>query len=253
MRFLMQMYSPGDSTDSFHRTIYVFICSSKNGCTAAPLVLRQQLPLKNAFYPEEPPSYDDPIEAIKFKNNYPSPNMCVVCGYPGPNRCAKCKKTFYCSREHQLAHWKEGHKKRCNIEKGDLESGEFLFDEFELVSEEFDDQQLTGGKEFEEDDGEEIADLESAQRQAESVEQTFENDEKELGNDKNEDVEELVQELSDEKFQRWVGYFKKEPEQVVRYQRGGKYLTPKGWKNVDFGKCKACYSGQLFSFVCQTE
>ena len=122
--------------------------------------------MKNAFYPEEPPCYDDPIEAIKFNNNYPSPNMCVVCGYPGPNRCAKCKKTFYCSREHQLAHWKEGHKKRCNIEKGDLESGEFLFDEYELVSEEFDDQQLTGGKEFEEDDGDEIADLESAQEQA---------------------------------------------------------------------------------------
>ena len=129
-------------------------------------MLRQQLPLKNAFYPEDAPSYDDPIEVEKFSKKYPSPNMCVVCGYPGPNRCAKCKKTFYCSREHQLAHWKGGHKKRCNIEKGDLESAELLFDEYELVSEEFDDEQLTGGKEFEEDDGDEIFDPQSAQEEA---------------------------------------------------------------------------------------
>jgi len=263
MRFLLQMYSPGDSIDAFHRTVYIFLCSSKNGCTEPPLVVRQQLPVTNAFYPEDPPSsYEDPNEAIEFERRFQSPTMCAFCGYPGKNRCAKCRNTFYCSKDCQLAHWKNGHKKRCNPRIPDTVPSNFLFDEYDLVSEEFDDKEIETAKEFEEDDGAEIIDFDAAQAEADGIKQTFKNeDEPELRDNQKEDAEELVQELSDEKFQRWVGYFKEEPEQVVRYRRGGQYLTPKGWKNCDFGKCEICKSEREFEFqltpylftLCQVE
>ena len=92
--------------------------------------------------------------------------MCAVCGYPGKNRCAKCRNTFYCSKDCQLAHWKNGHKKRCNPQKPDTVQSHFLFDEYDLVSEEFDDQDIQTAKEFEEDDGTEIIDFDAAQAEA---------------------------------------------------------------------------------------
>jgi len=49
----------------------------------------------------------------------------VLCGYPGcmnssriagqssMKKCSKCKKVYYCGKEHQLLHWKSGHKQAC--------------------------------------------------------------------------------------------------------------------------------------------
>ncbi|KZP16822.1 hypothetical protein FIBSPDRAFT_1047281 [Athelia psychrophila] len=45
---------------------------------------------------------------------------CAMCGMlfnDQPDRlkaCGGCKKTFYCSKEHQTAHWKTSHKKQCS-------------------------------------------------------------------------------------------------------------------------------------------
>ena len=68
------------------------------------------------------------------------PPLCVVCGCSGPKRCAKCHRTSYCSREHQVIHWKAGHKKQCGDEKQPttndiLVGNEILFEEFEIVTE----------------------------------------------------------------------------------------------------------------------
>ncbi|XP_057299229.1 uncharacterized protein LOC130629870 [Hydractinia symbiolongicarpus] len=38
----------------------------------------------------------------------------------GSKRCVRCKNAFYCSRECQVQHWKNGHKKSC-LEKGELD------------------------------------------------------------------------------------------------------------------------------------
>lgn len=40
---------------------------------------------------------------------------CAVCGASGTNlsRCSVCRTTAYCSREHQVSHWKAGHKQEC--------------------------------------------------------------------------------------------------------------------------------------------
>ncbi len=40
-------------------------------------------------------------------------SLCVVCGMSGPMSCAKCKRVNYCSREHQVYDWRNGHKLFC--------------------------------------------------------------------------------------------------------------------------------------------
>lgn len=46
--------------------------------------------------------------------------VCINCGIrEGTKRCMKCQQAFYCSRDCQVKHWKEEHKKSCTqIETG---------------------------------------------------------------------------------------------------------------------------------------
>ena len=36
-----------------------------------------------------------------------------MCGGPGDSACGKCRTVRYCSRVHQAAHWRHGHKEAC--------------------------------------------------------------------------------------------------------------------------------------------
>ena len=39
---------------------------------------------------------------------------CAVCGIQANlQTCIRCRKVYYCSREHQKAHWKSVHKREC--------------------------------------------------------------------------------------------------------------------------------------------
>ena len=64
LKFILQIYAPGNYVDesspdnAFHRIIYLFVCSSTNNCPAEPIVIRQQLPQVNKFYPQEAPDYE---------------------------------------------------------------------------------------------------------------------------------------------------------------------------------------------------
>jgi hypothetical protein len=40
-------------------------------------------------------------------------NNSRITGYNSMKKCGKCKKVFYCGKEHQLLHWKSGHKQVC--------------------------------------------------------------------------------------------------------------------------------------------
>lgn len=42
----------------------------------------------------------------------PTPK-CAVCKVPAVQLCAGCKNVYYCTRDHQKKHWKEGHKNNC--------------------------------------------------------------------------------------------------------------------------------------------
>ena len=58
LKFLLQTYGPGNSDGAFHRTILVFVCASANYCPAPPVIIRQQLPRDNSFYPKDAPNYE---------------------------------------------------------------------------------------------------------------------------------------------------------------------------------------------------
>ena len=53
-----------------------------------------------------------------------TPRVCAWCYLRGPgmNACGKCRHRFYCSREHQVLDWKNGHKRWCG------KAGEIDFD-----------------------------------------------------------------------------------------------------------------------------
>ncbi|XP_015217969.2 programmed cell death protein 2 isoform X1 [Lepisosteus oculatus] len=142
--FLLQVYAPIVGQDrSFHRTIFLFCCKTpacySHNDSRCFKVYRSQLPRRNDFYPYDPPEEEEPTggasETFVLGSGV---KLCRVCGCPGTKTCSRCHSANYCSRHHQTADWKAGHKERCS--SGAL-SGEpnpvhgFLFPEFELVTE----------------------------------------------------------------------------------------------------------------------
>jgi len=122
--FLAQIYAPDDNDDDrskplkescYHRTVFIFICTrtecNKPNSSQNFKVLRCQLAKNNEFYPPiDPP--DDPdwktdLTVEKFST------VCFICGCLGTKLCGGCKNINYCSKEHQLLHWKNGHKTLC--------------------------------------------------------------------------------------------------------------------------------------------
>ena len=118
MAFLLQVYAPDSTkTDSFHRTIYVFVCRNEKCCRSNECdnfkVFRSQLPRENDFYSATPPveiRIDSEPDASLFNS------LCVICGCQGNKRCGKCHKVNYCSKDHQTIDWKAGHKVKCQQE-----------------------------------------------------------------------------------------------------------------------------------------
>ena len=124
MMFLAQVYAPDDDDEGgtrviketcYHRTIYIFLCitplcnkknSNENFC-----VLRCQLARKNEFYPPidppEDPDWKKDLVVTKFTK------VCMVCGCLGTKLCGGCRKVNYCTKDHQVLHWKNGHKMLC--------------------------------------------------------------------------------------------------------------------------------------------
>jgi len=116
LKFLLQLYCP-DSTysHSFHRTIFLFICTT-NSCwsdsTKPPLlVLRCQLPRSNPYYPSEAPE-ERPNWRPDIVVGKDCP-VCPVCGCRGDKMCGRCRGVSYCGESHQKLDWKSGHKKNC--------------------------------------------------------------------------------------------------------------------------------------------
>uniref|UniRef100_A0A5K3ELI7 MYND-type domain-containing protein n=1 Tax=Mesocestoides corti TaxID=53468 RepID=A0A5K3ELI7_MESCO len=256
MAFLLQLYSPLDEReDCFHRMLFVFMCKNgvcfqpQNGVKANPFrVFRSQLPKENPYYSSDPPP--DPSQATEestlklFRSGeVPTPgivvNLCPVCGCPGSKSCANCKLAHYCSKEHQTIHWKEGHKTGCpNYDYLDelFRSNSFLLPEFALTSETFDkggddttatdesdddfDAEIIEGPDVSNAEKEEFVALEMVSRKETKEERTF--------------------------F-RFKEILKKEPDQVVRFNRGGSPL----WASpcpVDPPPCSICGGKRIFEF-----
>ncbi|KAM5586858.1 hypothetical protein ABKV19_005673 [Rosa sericea] len=123
LQFMFQVYAPEEKPSTFHRTLFVFMCTSMaclrrdqheqwkchrdNPSRRSVKVFRCQLPRDNPFYPSEPPKKDtEPPEARGA--------LCNWCGtWKGIKRCTGCRQTLYCSEKHWVKHSRSGHESDC--------------------------------------------------------------------------------------------------------------------------------------------
>ncbi|XP_013080026.2 programmed cell death protein 2-like isoform X1 [Biomphalaria glabrata] len=221
--FLMQVYAPLQiRDDTFHRTIFVFICPKASCCSPDDgsnfKILRSQLSLVNSFFSSDPPNEElrDDENMDSFPNAAKLQSLCYVCGIKGNKKCSQCKRTPYCSKEHQLFDWKAGHKQTCSqeSEKEDYKSASgLLFKEFELVTEE--EEYSEGDSNNSKSEEERLMEYERLMRspQLQGLEGKYQAEELEKS---------ATAETEDDKiflkFKRRIG---SEPTQVLRYERCG--------------------------------
>uniref|UniRef100_A0A7N1A1N2 Programmed cell death protein 2 n=1 Tax=Kalanchoe fedtschenkoi TaxID=63787 RepID=A0A7N1A1N2_KALFE len=114
LRFLLQVYAPLSHKESaFHRTLYIFICTSmtcliqhqrnqQNQCSKkgsrSVKVFRCQLPRTNPYYSPDAPKNDG-----TDKPSTVGAALCDWCGsWKGDRVCSSCGITHYCSDIHQV-------------------------------------------------------------------------------------------------------------------------------------------------------
>ncbi|RZC86460.1 hypothetical protein C5167_030545 [Papaver somniferum] len=113
LQFLLQVYAPISGKEStFHRTLFVFMCSSmtcllqdqhqqwkrrpEKQCRSVK-VLWCQLPRSNAYYSSEPPKLDR-----ASRSHGVGALLCNWCGtWKGDKVCSSCRNARYCSGKHQ--------------------------------------------------------------------------------------------------------------------------------------------------------
>ncbi|XP_033107357.1 programmed cell death protein 2-like [Anneissia japonica] len=250
--FLLQIYCPisGDGR-CFHRAFFVFCCKNAACHTKANsdkvpfLVFRNQLPRSNEFYSSEPPDEGQMPDGSEPRLETFGTCVCEVCHCLATKKCSKCKVTSYCSRSHQVINWKQGHRETCGTIGG---TGSHkpnaptmvLFPEFEVVME-TEEQEIKPvltkpedkllneySQQMANDEGKKTAAL------------TF--DEKEL--------EGMAYGEEDKQFRKFKEKTEMEPEQVLRYQRGGQplWVSSEGQpKESDIPKCH-CGANRQFEF-----
>ncbi|XP_065157947.1 programmed cell death protein 2 [Atheta coriaria] len=210
--FLCQVYAPHeDCENNFHRSVYIFACRNATCCkkndNTTFAVFRDNLPRLNDYYSFDPPPEDTPTTF----NPQQWQKLCALCGCGAEKSCGKCK-TPYCSRQHQVLHWKESHKTTCSDTSSDNGAGKssvHLLKEFELVIEpeeleakqEVDvEEQLRACDELQRATGGELADVEESEL------------------DRHAAVD------GDRTFTRFRKRVDCNPEQVLRYERDGEPL-----------------------------
>lgn len=253
---------------AFHRVLYVSVCQN-SACLSdfkGVSVIRAQLPRRNPFYSfnadEDTCDNSDNDESRRHRDGW-TPS-CDVCGYLGNLSCSGCHRAKYCSKRCQKDDWVCGHRTECSkMSKNETDHTEetsplqsyiaeqkrelWRFSEMEIVT---DRHRTPPQSESDEDDGDEDADDEETWDRREPSCDANKCDEEVLditdenivkGTFQDADEEELPEELfanrsstrsSDrvaQKFSRVVGY---EPEQVIRYERGGLPL----WGGLN-GRC----------------
>ncbi|KAK3766943.1 hypothetical protein RRG08_040462 [Elysia crispata] len=257
---LVQVYAPVEienRDDTFHRTVFIFACPNATCCTYGYngnfRVLRSQLPVKNDFYSKDPPneSIGDNEDMDKYPHAGKFQTLCVVCGVKGTKKCSQCKKTYYCSKSHQVADWKAGHKKVCpEIRDDDTKKGaqqpscNLLFKEFELVTE---DEELKKGDSSSDNSRSEEERLAEYQQLMQS--QRLQGPEGKFTEEELETT--AVHETEDDQqFLKFKKRIEPEPDQVLRYCRGGEPLWISAYHKAsaeEIPNC-SCGAGRVFEF-----
>lgn len=233
--FLCQIYAPyEDDDDNFHRTVYVFVCKEGNCCRANSAenlkVFRSNLRRENEFYPSVAPK-DGPDPMFSLPNWL---TLCNLCGCFGEKHCSKCKTAVYCCREHQILDWKERHKHNCCSDVNVEGNSNYLFAEFIIA---LDTEEKQERVICEEEEMEAFKKLE-----AEGKTGTL----KELSDKE-------IEAHADIKIDKAFSHFKKQistnPDQIIRYDRGGKpLLIAKHPKPEEIPPCQYCGGDRQFEF-----
>ncbi|XP_040410348.1 programmed cell death protein 2 [Cygnus olor] len=263
--FLLQLYAPlPGRRDAFHRSLFVFACRGA-ACYRLPgpggplCVFRSQLPRRNRLYPEEPPPEEPPPGPVAPPARLRSgARLCRVCGCLGPRACGRCRRAAYCGPEHQALDWRGGHRRTCG-QAGDADDSEnaipgddkFLFPEYEILIEpeepEFpadssvdpDDDKGAAGTSKEAEEQEELRVSSSTGEACQSL------DEETLEAMAKHETEE------DKIFQMFKERIAAEPEQIIRYCRGGEGPVWISRENIpkeqDIPNC-VCGAKRVFEF-----
>lgn len=256
---LVQVYAPIEMdyrNDTFHRTIFVFACPNAPcyslGCNKTFKVFRSQLPVTNDFYNKDPP--DEHIKDDEDMDEYPHAgkfqHLCSVCGVKGTKKCSQCKKTYYCSKIHQIADWKAGHKKMCADIAADKLKAEnnrhtkllHLFKEFDLVTE--DEEIKNSSSKSSASEEERLAEYQKliGSQQFKETEGAY--TEEELATSAVHETED------DQQFLKFKKRVEPEPDQVLRYCRGGEPLWVSAFHKPSAEEIPRCSCGaeRVFEF-----
>ncbi|XP_012274698.1 programmed cell death protein 2 [Orussus abietinus] len=217
--FLCQIYAPyEDDPNAFHRMIYIFVCKRIECCKTNQVgnfkVVRSQLAKENQFYPSEPPEEKPDWNTDLGTSMWAK--LCHVCGILAPSHCSKCKKVHYCCRLHQVMDWKNGHKELCGTENL-TPTDKFLFPEYELTIE----MEEKSDEEMEVDNvNDEAREIKKYKKLvADGKAGTLQHEP-----DVDSDLQRMSNSLEDETFSEFCARLKQYPDQVLRYDRGGKPL-----------------------------
>lgn len=248
VRFLLQLYAPVDGEASFHRIVYVFVCANEGclerGGAGAVVVLRAQMARVNACYSfdasdesEGEETEDGVAEIVEIVDDVCARGECAVCGFRGEVRCGGCRGVTYCGRRCQRRDWSAGHREGCGSGGGSETGRSGAFEEFEIVNEDA----PPAVEEDSESDGDGV------EEEGEGVGGTF----------KDADGDEMPEEMfrkrehvrTDAVFERFSREMAQEPDQVVRYCRGGDALwAGRTGQCADTGVCETCGADRVFEF-----
>ncbi|VDN04736.1 unnamed protein product [Thelazia callipaeda] len=252
MAFLCQVYAtnPNDHDYSFHRTLFFFICRnslcSRNQDSSNARAFRCTLPRYNDFYPSDsPPDPDFDEECPDPFRNQNYSKLCEICGCSAMKKCARCESAWYCGREHQIIDWNSSHKSKCkkvdinepkkpeNIENGDNENwlrkpkrsvaaNPFVFPEYaiEMGTEHFSRSKHILSDDEDDDD----SDDDRAKKRMDDYKEYLKNFKGSC--DMNKGDLEMAESPSEKDiaFKRFNKIVALNPEQVLRYSRGGEPL-----------------------------
>lgn len=179
-----------------------------------------------------------------------SATLCQVCGCRGPLSCGACKSVSYCSKEHQTLDWSQGnHKKSCRSNETfriGNQAHKYLLDEFDLVTEPEEIADSNLNKEDENDEARRLKEYE------EFLEKNKKNSNDDLADVPDEEFEKYTSQIDDDKvFAKFKKRISNEPEQVIRFDRGGKPLwitTKNQLKETDIPLCDKCNGPRIFEF-----
>lgn len=250
--FLCQIYAPYTEEEAFHRTLFIFICRDQNCCKANQSgnlkVFRSQLQRINEYYPPTPPeeneNWRNDIQIEKWRKT------CQVCGIVANSHCAKCKKTNYCCRAHQIIDWKSVHKKYCGSDEK-ITSTDIVFPQFELVMEE--EEENNDGDDNDDDNDSEKEENETVSNSEETCLKKSIHD-KLVGSLQNTDDVDLdlmrfANNKEDTLFLKFKNRIQSNPDQVIRYERGGSPLYISSLNHAqNIPKCEECKGDRQFEF-----